>query len=108
MNNEYFHELDSLELIRYLENKLGIELTEEQKGELRQDNGDTQLYIILCDREKKSSLLWRLTLPFYFIFGILAIFVIQPIKWFITGDFYFGPRNFLCRLQEKWSRKIGI
>jgi hypothetical protein len=107
MKTEHLHELYCDELIERLENDLGLELTDDQKRELRCYNDRTWLYAHNRDK-KKSSLVWRLTLPLYFMFGILTTFVIQPTKWLFTGRFYFDTRDRLYRFWNAWYQKIGI
>lgn len=50
-----------------------------------------------------SSWYWRLTAPIFYLMLTLSAIIIQPIKWVITGRYFFEykPNRWL----EKWADK---
>ena len=62
-------------------------------------------YIILDDFEKaESSLLQRITAPFYFLTTILLILFWLPILWIFTGKFKYTKQTKLSNFMVRWSK----
>lgn len=108
MRTEYLDELYPYELKKELSN-LGVELTDEQYRILS-NRGRTYLYASRTrHKDKKASDgLFRLTIIFYFIWTVFLSFVIQPIKWLITGNVYFSTESWVYKFTIKWMRKVGL
>lgn len=105
MKTEYLDELFPHELKKNLSN-LGVNLTDDQYRILL-DQGRTFLYAQRI-RKRKGSLVYRITYPLFFIWNLFVTFIIQPIKWIFTGDFYFSMDNKLYKFTIEWGRKIGL
>lgn len=56
--------------------------------------------------KKPVSLLWRLTLPFWVIYWILAV-ISTGIKWIFTGSTYL-PTKFLDKFHRPWAHKLNL
>jgi len=55
--------------------------------------------------EKKASPLWRLTAPLFFVVSILFA-ITMPIKWLITGSYYYDFDDKPIRFMKKWKMKL--
>lgn len=55
---------------------------------------------------EKSSKLWRLTLPIYGVYVLLAI-CYYPINFMATGKWGYS-RNFIDNFHNEWVRKLGL
>lgn len=93
----------------------GKGLSYEQRRDLREAFGDTgsrgnlgMPFIAYSWRERRNSTnpLWRLTFPFWVLYVMLAIIVVLPLKWLLTGKFYFSENNPLTRFNMAWYNKI--
>lgn len=57
-------------------------------------------------KEKVSGTWLRITLPLWFIFIFLMTVFIRPLKWLITGKWWFGKDSKLENFIAKWSINI--
>lgn len=105
MKTEYLDELYPHQLKKEL-SQLGVELTEEQYRTLLY-RGRTFLYS-QRDKRSKGKIIYRVTYPLYLIWNLLLTFVVQPVKWVMTGNFYFDMNNPVYKFTVKWGRKIGF
>lgn len=105
MKTEHLDELRPYQLRKELSN-LGVELTNDQYSILS-NCGRTFLYTHRI-KEKKSKAIYRITYPFFLIWNVLITFIVQPLKWLCTGNFYFSTDNKLYKFTINWSRKIGL
>lgn len=55
--------------------------------------------------EKKVSPLWRLTAPMFFLVSILFA-ITMPVKWLITGSYYYDFDDKPIRFMKKWKMKL--
>ncbi len=106
MKTEYLDELTPTQLKKEL-SQLGVELTEDQYRILLYRDR-TSLYAQRIKKKDKANVLYRMSILIYFIWVVFVRFVIQPIKWLITGDEYFSMDNPIYKFTIKWGRKIGI
>lgn len=59
------------------------------------------------EEEKVSgTFVWRLTYPFFLIYGIFMHLTILPIKWVFTGKHYLSETSRLGRFNVNWYNKI--
>lgn len=85
-----------------------IKLTPYQKEKLSMLCDNFYPYYIFKKKDRiKTTFLWRLTIPFYIIYCLLA-FLISPIKWIITGSGTENHRSIIYKIYRKWSEKINI
>lgn len=83
---------------------MNIELTEEQKINIKRFYGRTFLYR-LRKKKPKSSFLFRLSYPLYLL--LYAILIISiPFKWLFTGVEYYSSKSWVSKLMVKWNRKL--
>lgn len=67
-------------------------------------------YIILKRRANKTGrkhFLFRITAPLFGATFLVFVFVVCPIKWFLTGHFKFDPDNKWVKLLYKWQDKLS-
>jgi hypothetical protein len=105
MKTEYLDELYPYQLREKLSN-MGVELTDDQYRILA-DSGRTFLYAHRIGK-RKGSVIYRITYPLFLVWNLFVTLIIQPIKWILTGDFYFNTDNKLYKFTIKWGRKIGL
>lgn len=106
MKTKYLDELLPFQLKNEL-SKLGVELTDEQYRILL-NRGRTFLYAHREKKKNSGSVLYRISYPFFIVWSVLVGFIIQPIKWVLTGDIYFKTDNPIYKFTIKWERKIGL
>ena len=58
------------------------------------------------EEEPTGTFLWRLTVPFFFLFTILYLITIHPIHWIITGKETLDCDNWLARFISTWDSKL--
>ena len=92
---------------KWLENNLR-NLTPDQIYWLRTEDIVTYspFYFYQQSKKNKTSVFWRLSLPFFLIYIILII-VFLPVKWIFSGRWGYS-QNFYDNFHAKWSRKIGL
>nr|CDL66710.1 unnamed protein product [uncultured bacterium] len=104
MKTEDVNEITGYELKEYLEKEFGLELTASQKLTLYDTR--TRLYRRRhTDYLRKygyAKFLCRITLPLYFIVSILCNFIIMPIKYMITGNYYFDTKTKVHKFMVAW------
>lgn len=57
--------------------------------------------------EEKSNILYRFTAPFYFVWVLLLITVICPVKWVITGKYTMQYRGKLAEFTYNWYTRLS-
>lgn len=103
------------ELIKKELKERGCPLTPYQEQSLRNYFGDCgmlgnldmpfQLYT--WEKENPTgTFLWRLTVPFFFLFTILYLITIYPIHWIITGKQTLDYDNWFARFVSTWDSKL--
>ena len=75
----------------------------EKMGEMLEDS---DFYFYEYSKEKNVSLLWRFTLPFFLIEGILLV-CLNPVKWLFTGKWGYSSK-FLDTFYYKWKQKLNL
>lgn len=103
MYTKYLDEISAEKLIENLQ-RLGVELSEDQKRQLCY-NDRTFLYAFK-EEKKKNSILYRITIPLYWLWMLIVCLIIQPIKWIFTGSLFFDTRNPIYKFTICWRRKI--
>ena len=87
--------------------KLGVELTPEQTNKLL--NCDrTYIYAPHEKKEEKTTLLYRISILILLFWALFVRYIIQPVKWLLTGNEYFDTDNPIYKFTVKWGRKIGL
>ena len=84
-------------------------LTDNQKEVLTNKWKDSGLVMFTYDIEKKDikTKPWiRLTIPFYFIFAMLIVLIIRPVKWVITGSKFWKYENKFEQFIGKWRDSL--
>lgn len=110
MIKDYLTEMFPHELIQMIDaGSDDYKLTDQQVIRIRQliEDGSVRCY----KRRKPKvnhSMLWRLTFPFYFAFVFGSVLSILPIKWIITGHFYYDSDTKFSKIIKKWSSKLGL
>ena len=106
MKTEYIDELNPDQLKEAL-SRIGVELTEDQYRTLLY-NERTFLYAQREKKKEKTSVFYRLSILVFLLWALFVRFIIQPVKWIITGDEFFKMDNPIYRFTVKWGRKIGL
>jgi len=66
-------------------------------------------YTFIKDYKPVKSNIWlRLLSPIYFITILLFSLIIQPIKWLVTGNYYFKSNSKVHKKKKKWSSGLTI
>lgn len=94
------------EFINMIDKKIG--LTPYQKEKLRTFDSFYPYYIFKDKPKIKTTLLWRLTIPFYVIYCLIFGIIISPIKYIITGNRYESHNSISYKIYNKWSSKINL
>ncbi len=63
-------------------------------------------YLIVEQRPEPKKLLMRFTLPFFIIVYVGLFFIISPIKYIITGNYYWKYEGRLVQFMEKWQSML--
>lgn len=87
----------------------GTTLTDIQKEILTYRWKDSDLVMFSYNVEKKEikTKPWiRLTIPFYFIFAMLIVLIIRPVKWVITGSKFWKYENKFEQFIGKWRDSL--
>lgn len=87
----------------------GTSLTDLQKEILTYRWKDSDLVMFSYKGECpgiKSKPWIRLTIPFYFIFAMLIVLIIRPVKWLITGTYFWKYNNKFEQFAGKWRDKL--
>lgn len=105
MQLSHLKRVNNFEVERWLSEEL--ELTPYQKSRMsdREIVRFSSFYFYKAAKEK-SSLGWRLTLPFFLLYYILAV-ISLPFNFLITGKWGYG-RDFYDKFHAPWVRKLGL
>lgn len=82
------------------------DLNYDQKKQIEKFFDSGEYYLVESYEKKNENGLWRLTYPLFFITMLLSSIIIQPIKWLITGKYYFSSRTKIFRVLDKWEKKL--
>lgn len=96
------------ELQKFFERN-GTSLSDKQKEVLTDIWKDSDLVMFNYNVEKKDikTKPWiRLTIPFYFIFAMLIVLIIRPVKWVITGSKFWKYENKFEQFIGKWRDSL--
>lgn len=55
----------------------------------------------------KPNPIFRLTIPFYIILFVLMV-IWMPLKWLVTGNWYYDTNGTIYLLFKKWQEKLGL
>lgn len=58
------------------------------------------------EEEPTGKNVWRLTAPFFFVYAIIIIGIVLPIKWLITGKYSFSQKSKINIFNIGWYNKI--
>jgi len=95
--------------------KEGCPLSDHQKRRLRDSFGnsgnrgnlDMPFIAYAWEEEKPSGNIgWRISAPFMYLYAIIMSFIIQPIKWVLTGKYYWGQKSPISRFGVNWYNKV--
>ena len=105
----------TVDLIDKALKKHGTGLTMQQRKDLIDEFGDSGIhgnlgmpFIAYAWEEEKPTgkNAWRLTAPFFFVYALICIGIISPIKWLITGKYYFSQKSKINIFNIGWYNKI--
>jgi len=85
------------------------ELSSYQVGKVL-DFFDNEEYDIVVyeGKNRSSSGLWRLTIPFYFLYHVIHILLVIPIKWLFTGSAYFKMESRFMKVYKYWTKRLNF
>lgn len=84
-----------------------LELTDWQKRKLYEY--EIPFDCVVYERiERKGSILWRLTYPFFFLYMIFVSIILMPMRFVIKGSQYFDKNGKINKIYEYWKEKIGV
>lgn len=84
-----------------------IELTDYQKSKLC--NIDWFPFSVIKYTQKEPvKPIWRLTILFYWLYCLIIILLITPVKWLLCGSTYLNEKNVIYRIYETWTKKLGF
>lgn len=93
----------------------GTGLTIQQRKDLLNEFDDSGIHgnlgmpFIAYDweeEEPKGKNVWRLTAPFFFVYALVIIGIVLPIKWLITGKYHFSQKSKINIFNIGWYNKI--
>ena len=94
----------------------GTPLTQDQERALRESFGSRGIIgdlgmpfqVLKWDKEpdSKSNVLWRLSIPFLFIWFLIFKFIVCPLNWIFTGKYSFSHKSKLATFNTDWYYKI--
>lgn len=109
----------SSKAINYIDKCLAqydCQLSDQQKYALRQKFGDSgalgnldmdvQFYTWEKETEDGKSMLWRFTIPFFFIFCLFLHIIVFPIHWIISGKYTLGNKSKILNFAFAWQDKL--
>lgn len=82
------------------------DLTYDQQKQIEKFFDSGKYYLVETYEKRNENGLWRLTYPLFFIAVLLSSFLVQPIKWLITGSYYFSARTKVFKFMDKWEKKL--
>lgn len=57
--------------------------------------------------QKKDGPWWaRLSIPFLFIWALLLLVIIRPVKWLLTGSWWFDVNSWIETFSGKWWKTV--
>ena len=91
---------------KYLIDKLN--LSSYQKEKLIQGEVIRFSPFLIYERvdNPKTSILWRLTIVFYFLWLLLSV-VFAAVRWVLFGRFYYNKTDRMYRVTDFWAKKLN-
>lgn len=105
MNLIRYRKLESYEIRKVLNDYIG--LTDYQKSKLIEIDW-SPFSIIKYEKPEPVKPIWRFTILFYWIFLLMMLLLVIPIKWMLTGNRYFSAKNWHYKLYVYWTKKLGL
>lgn len=68
---------------------------------------ESRFYVFKREEYYKPKFYWRISWPFFAALFIILV-IISPVKWFITGDWYWDFHSVPMRLYHGWRDKLGL
>lgn len=84
-------------------------LSDEQKRALRCCWGELGLPFQAYSwkpEETKTKPIMRLTMPFFFIWMLITLLIIRPVRWLFTGKWFFHPDHWFENSGRKWTAEL--
>lgn len=100
-----YRELNPYEIRDLLDRYIG--LTDYQKEKLV-DTGWLPFHIIKYESPEPVKPVWRLTILLYWIFCLLMLLLVMPLKWLLTGKQYFSDKHWTYKVYAFWTKKLGF
>jgi hypothetical protein len=104
MKISYLERASDYEVRQWLEKELDLTPYQKQKLYDKEIIRFSPFYFYRDSKNKKSSILWRLTILVFPIYYLLA-FCFLPINFIFTGKWGYG-RDFIDKFHSVWVRKI--
>lgn len=58
------------------------------------------------EKEKSKGKWLRITFPFWVVFIALMTLIVRPLKWLVTGSWWFGEKSKLEDFIGRWTTNI--
>lgn len=104
MYKNNYRELSFHESVKEINNL--VELSPYQKEKLN-CRDHLPFAVLKYERPVKVRPLWRLTAPLYFVYILLSVLIIHPIRWIAIGTTSVNGNEWHYRLYVWWSRKLN-
>ena len=105
MNLLRYRKIESYELRKILDDYIG--LTDYQKDKLLHIDW-LPFTVIKYEEPEAVKPIWRLTILFYWVYMLIMLLIIIPIKWLFTGKSYFSSKHWTYKIYAFWSKKLGL
>lgn len=105
MNLLRYKKVEMYEFRKILDKYIG--LTEYQKEKLLGIDW-FPFTVIRYEKPEPVKPLWRLTILFYWLFLLVMLALVIPVKWLFTGKSYFSEKNWTYRVYAFWTKKLGL
>lgn len=67
---------------------------------------DFQMYSWEKEKKEGKNMLWRMTVPLFFLYAMLYLLIVYPIHWVVTGKYQLDMNNPIGWFNWAWYHKI--
>lgn len=87
-----------------------LELTAYQKSKLYSEETFrwAPFYFVIKGNGEQYKGYWRLTLPLWWLYFIVLVLLILPIKWLINGRWGIEHRQAIYQFHYNWAKRLGL
>ena len=103
MNITKTHKVQDYSISSFLQSKLKMDYSESR---IIAEALDNEFYIVKYHRSVKGNFLWRISGILHFVLFLFLFCIVCPIKWLLTGLFYFDPKSKMYKFFQKWQDKL--